>query len=689
MTWGGTTTKTRRVKPSYERWKPHAYQETASDFIANRGSGALFLDPGLGKTSIVLDAYCKLKKQKRIRRPMLVIAPLRVCQLVWRQEAEKWEQFRHLTFTFLHGKNKEKKLRDTSDVFLINPEGVPWLCGVYWGRSLPFDIVTIDELTRFKNAQSERHMALMPRLKGVRYRWGLTGTPIPNGYMDLFGQMKILDDGASLGFWFTHFRNKYFEKDYNGFTYSLRRGAKKAIEARIKPYALRMSADDYLQLPPLITDIRHVVMPTAARKKYEKLKKDTIVDLGGDTVSGDNAAAVYAKLKQMGNGAVYHGDGVLEPRKTIEIHKAKIEAIEDLVEELAGTPLLVGYEFNHDLARLRAALGDVPYLGKNVSGKKAEVIERNWNAGNIPILLAHPASAGHGLNLQMGHACHLAWFSMSWDYELYDQFIRRILRQGNKATHIFNHIFIVEDTIDNRNLEVINGKGLTQSKFFDALNSEIYREGKPAAPPSGATERDRNMVRKLSRRSKVKDQVEEDQVDDEDEDDGEEEPTPKTRRRRRASTDTEGTKRKLRRARQEDNGEDEDEDEDDGEDEDGEEPVQRRARRKFSKTVQKRLAADDDDGEEEEEEDDDEEEAPKPKRRGRPRKGGGNTTPTEGAKSKLVVEPANANIQDAREALYVAITAVRTRILNGGASDVELCQLSQALVQLFHALKDS
>lgn len=634
-----SNTRTRKIKPTYEMWVPHSYQVRATDFLLDRGSAALFLDPGLGKTSITLNAFVTLQEEGEVKR-MLVVAPLRVCQLVWEQEAKRWEQFRHLKFTLLHGPSKENRLRDDSDVFLINPEGVKWLCDMYWGRSLPFDIVTIDELTKFKNAQSIRHKSLLPRLKRVRRRWGLTGTPIPNGYLDLFGQMKILDDGASLGQYYSHFRNKYFEKDYTGFNWDLRRGSAKAIEAAIKPYVLRMSAEDYLELPQLIEDIRTVQMPAKARKRYEQMKNDLITELEGETIEAGNAAAAYSKLKQMANGAVYHGDDIMSPRKVVHLHDAKIEAIGELIEELSGTPLLVGYEFNHDLHRLRKALGaDIPYLGSGVSGKKAAEIERAWNNGELPVLLAHPASAGHGLNFQRGNACHIAWFSTTWDYELYDQFLRRVLRQGNNAPRVFNHIFIVENTIDIKTRDAILNKGMTQTAFFDALNAEIYQDGKTAAPTNGAhsTEKEHIMVRKLSRKSKKQDDYEEPE-DEMEEDEEEEEEQPKRRTRRSAKSS--GTKRKLRgrKAAKEEPEEDEDEDEED-EDED-EKPARKKARGRFSKAVREKLDEDEDEDEDGEEEDDgeeEEEEKPAPRKRRAP------------SRAKKAAEPEEVEDDDAEE----------------------------------------
>ena len=592
--FGGTTTKTRRLKPSHEHWNAHDYQLRAVDHLKNNAVAALFLDPGLGKTSITLAAFSELQDEG-VAKKMLVIAPLRVCQLVWEQEGALWTQFKHLKFTLLHGPNKSQKLKEESDIYLINPEGCAWLCNKFYGKRLPFDTVCIDELTKFKNGQAVRHKALLPRINKVARKWGLTGTPIPNGYLDLWGQVKILDGGGALGQWFSHYRNKYFEKDFSGFSYTLRRGATTQIEEAISPYVLRMSADDYLDMPPLL-DVPHIVrMPAKARKVYNKMKKDLVADLPGGTVEAGNVAAVYSKLKQMGNGAVYSGDGVLEPRKTIEIHDAKLEAIAELVEELQGTPVMIAYEFKHDLKRLRALLGkDTPYIGAGVTGRQAKQIEKDWNAGEIPVLLVHPQSAGHGLNLQKGDAHHIAWFSITWDYELYDQLIRRLLRQGNKSVTIFNHLFIVEDTIDIKSLDAIQGKQLTQNGFLNALNAEIFHDGKPdTSPEYEATESERTMVERLSRRNKTKKaepEAEAPEVEEVETEEVEEE-TPRQSRRRQSA-------RKLR------GGDDEPAELPEGDGDEDEE-----AKAKFSKGVQDQL-----DGDEPEEPEADDEPAPKKRR---------------------------------------------------------------------------
>ena len=583
---------TRLIEPESKIWVPHDYQKRAEKFLTDNQAAALFLDPGLGKTSITLSAFDKLRSLG-IAKKMLVIAPLRVCQLVWEQEGQEWDQFKHLKFALLHGSKKNQLLRSDADIFLINPEGVAWLTKKYFKKKTKvqrwiFDTVTIDELTRFKNAQSVRHKALMPFMAGTTRRWGLTGTPIPNGYLDLFGQMKVLDGGLSLGQWFTRFRDKYFEADYSGFKYLLRRGGSKNIEAAIKPYVLRMAANDYLTLPPRIDDIRSVVMPKEARKIYEEMKKEMVAQLEEGTIEAGNSAAVYSKLKQMANGAVYAGDGVFEPKKVIYIHDAKIEALAELVEELAGTPLLVGYEFKHDLARLQEVFPDAPYIGSGVTGDQVKQIEKDWNANKLPILFAHPASAGHGLNFQKGNAFHIAWFSATWDYELYDQFIKRVLRQGNKATTVFNHIFIVEDTIDNKTREAILQKGFTQDAFCDALNAEIYHSGKTATQPKMGNEEDADMaVKKLSRRS-TRPPVEEEEYQEPANAPAEEDEQEEAPRRTSARTSTRSTNAKLRGAAAQD-------EDDDNEDEQA--PTRQSARSRFSKAVRDEI-------------DDEEEEAP-------------------------------------------------------------------------------
>lgn len=495
MTPHGATTLIRRVPPSHKPWNAHPYQAQAVKHLLSAHAAALFLDPGLGKTSIVLKAFDTLRAGGRVKS-MLVIAPLRVCQTVWRQEGQKWTDFRHLSFSLLHGSKKDTALKAPADVYLINPEGVAWLTKKIQGRSLGvlFDIVTIDELTKFKNSQSVRSKALRKVIRGVKARWGLTGSPAPNGYMDLFGQFLVLDDGAALGRFITKYRDDYFQLGYDGFTYDLMMGADKRIEARIAPYVLRMSHKDYLQLPPLIPDPRYLEMEPGARKLYNDMAKTMVSQLPGGVVTAGNSAAAYSKLKQMANGAVYDTNHKYE-----ELHRTKIEAVEDLLEELSGQQLLLAYEFNHDIERLTKHFGSaLVVLPSGATERVTQEIVNGWNSGKIRFLACHPASAAHGLNLQESACAHIAWFCPIWDLELYQQFLQRVWRQGTTATRIVNHMFIMRDTLDEEALDALSDKDTSQSRLLNRLNAILHGAENPAAGGAAET-RSQVMALKMSR----------------------------------------------------------------------------------------------------------------------------------------------------------------------------------------------
>lgn len=478
--------------------------ERAVWHLVDRHSAGLPLRPGYRKTSITLAAFCELREQGAART-MLVVAPLKVCRNTWRQEGAKWEQFKDLKFVLLHGPKKDEALKQEGDVYLINPEGVDWLAKKFFGRSLPFDIVCIDELTKFKNSQSERVKKLRPRLAGVRYRWGLTGSLNPNGHMDLFGQMLMLDDGAALGRYITHFRDNYFRMGWDGFTYELVPGGEQRIAERLAPYWFHLEDHEKLQLPQVIPDERVIVLTPAAQKLYDKMKKDMVATLPQGVITAANAAACYSKLAQMANGAVY-----LEGKTAWAlIHDEKLDALEDLMSELNGEQMLIAYEFNHDFERLRERFGVVdkvtgqkvlPYLGKGVTAAQEDMWIRAWNRGELPYLFCHPASAGHGLNLQEGNAAHLCWFSPIWDFELWDQFIGRICRSGTLAVQIVNHILVVKGTIDELKVEALGDKDTTQGRFLRVLNTEIRRSAETlTAGESSGTRGAAPMVARLSR----------------------------------------------------------------------------------------------------------------------------------------------------------------------------------------------
>lgn len=463
----------RRVEPTHQSWDAavRPYQERADDFLCSHGAAGLFLRPGMGKTGVVLRAFLRLQ-EANIASQMLVIAPKRVCELVWAQEAQKWTEFRNLRFSQLAGLDADKRkkaLKADADIYLINPESVPWLCDQYFGKQrLPFDTITIDELTRFKNSAALRSKKLQKFADKTSRMWGLTGTPAPNGYMDLFGQMKMLDGGAALGRYITQYRDRYFILGRDGFSFDLRPESAALIEEAIAPYIMYERAEDHIDLPTLVDNKIMLDLAPAQRKLYREMKKDMIVQLDGQTVTAANAAAAYAKLSQMANGAVY-----TSAPNYVELHSVKLDAVEELLEELQGQPVIIAYEFNHDLERLQKRFPWLRHIGGGVSSKDAAEIEGAWNRNELPALALHPASAAHGLNLQIGSACNICWFSQTWDAELYDQLINRIRRSGSAATHVFNHKLIVKDTIDGEKSDAVDGKETTQKRLLDALKSEL------------------------------------------------------------------------------------------------------------------------------------------------------------------------------------------------------------------------
>jgi len=478
-------------KPSSKPWQPHAYQKKAVKFLLEHAASALFLDPGLGKTSITLAAI-KLLKQKKVLDKVLLIAPLRVCYSVWPKEVEKWQDFHGLRVQVLHGSKKDEALKADADVYVINPEGLEWLLQVKktktpsgktkvdvdlrrW-KALGFDTLVVDELSKFKHVATNRFKALKLVLSTFRRRWGLTGSPASNGLLDLFGQCFVLDQGRTLGPYISHYRMKYFVPSHDGFSWNIREGAEDEIYERINPLALRMAADDYLDMPTLIENNIRVDLPPNVMEVYDRLENDLIAKLGDGIVVASNAAAASMKCRQVANGGIYLDPEVealvklpKSKREWANLHTEKVDALAELIEELQGSPLLVAYDFEHDLDRLRERLGkDIPYIGGGVTAKRSAELEQLWNAGKLPVLLGHPQAMAHGLNLQeMGN--HVCWHSLTWDYELYDQFIRRVLRQGNKSKKVFVHHIIARGTVDEVVLAAVKSKRRGQNALFDAL----------------------------------------------------------------------------------------------------------------------------------------------------------------------------------------------------------------------------
>jgi SNF2 family DNA or RNA helicase len=452
-------------------WQPHSYQEKARNFLLSHPNGALFLDPGLGKTSITLAALLELRKKMPLK--VLVIAPLRVCYDVWPKEIEQWANFNGITYSILHGLRKGTALQQDVELYIINPDGLSWL---FANPKLPeFNMLIIDELSKFKHVNTQRFKKLRKYLASFEYRWGLTGSPAANGLLDLFGQALILDMGKSLGSYITHYRLTYFT-NVRPFIWTLKSGADKLIYEKLDDLALRIG-DDVLDMPELVNNNIRVSLPSQAMTLYRKLEQEMIVLFEQQKITAASAAALSTKCRQIANGAVYTAPnvdpstGLLEPRtkKWTPIHDAKLLALKDLIDELQGKPLLVAYEFEHDVARLRDDFPHGVFTGDYPVEKLPSIIKK-WNNGEIPVLFGHPQSIGHGLNLQKG-GNHICWFSLTWNYELYDQFNRRLLRQGNENSHVYIHHLIAEDTIDEVLLKSLQRKEKGQRALFSAIEA--------------------------------------------------------------------------------------------------------------------------------------------------------------------------------------------------------------------------
>ena len=483
-------------------WTPLKYQLSAAKFLIERAEAGLLMDPGLRKTSCTLAALKVLFKRKMCRR-VLVLAPLRVCYGVWPEEVKKWKDFEHFRVVVLHGPDKDKKLQEDADIYVMNYEGLDWLLGaekvvgktgkVSTGYSLKNfktlspEILVCDESTKLKKSDTARFKSMKQILGKFHRRWILTGTPAPNGLLDLFGQAYVMDQGKSLGPYITHYKSKYFMPvDRMGYTWVPQPGAQEKIYEALAPYVLRLDARDYLELPELIENDIVVDLPPKVRKIYDDLELDFLALLdSGEVVTSPSTATAIISLRQIANGALYRKAAISDdadgfsagPREWTELHSAKIEALQELIESLQGSPLLVAYAFKHDLARLRAALGkDVPYIGSGVTGPQTADIVRRWNAGEIPVLLGHPASMGHGLNMQDA-GNQVAWFAPNYDLELYDQFNKRVLRSGNTNSHVTVHRFIARHTVDEMIVAALRRKAKGQSALLDALKE--YRATKP------------------------------------------------------------------------------------------------------------------------------------------------------------------------------------------------------------------
>lgn len=400
---------------------------------------------------------------------ILVVAPLRVARNTWSDEIEKWDHLHHLTFAIAVGSEKERleALKKQADITMINRENLQWLIEKS-GQPFGYDMVVIDELSSFKNHQAKRFKALMKVRPKVKRIVGLTGTPSSNGLMDLFAEFKILDMGVRLGRFIGQYRNTYFKPDkVNGpivYSYKPLPGAEDVIYEKISDITISMKAADHLKMPELVNTKYMVYLSEKEKKKYEDMKAELVLELPEGEITAANAASLSGKLSQMANGAVYADD-----ESILAIHDRKLDALEDIIESANGKPLLIAYWFKHDLIRIEQRLTE-----KKISFQKldSDASMKKWNKGELPVALIHPASAGHGLNLQSGGST-LVWFGITWSLELYQQTVARLYRQGqNSRTVTVIHI-LTQGTVDEKIMKALAEKDSTQSALIDAVKAEL------------------------------------------------------------------------------------------------------------------------------------------------------------------------------------------------------------------------
>ena len=442
-------------------YSPHQYQDFATNFILENPVAAIFLDCGLGKTVITLTAIDELLHDSFVVSKVLIIAPLRVARDTWHAEIQKWSHLSNLTYAVAVGSTAKRiaALQQRAEVTIINRENVDWLVS---HNTFDFDMVVIDELSSFKSRQARRFKALMRVRPMVKRIVGLTGTPSSNGLMDLWAEFRLLDMGKRLGRFIGHYRDEFFLPDRRNqqivFSYKPKAGAEEEIYRRISDITISMKSADYLKLPPLVMTTKTVVMTAKERRIYDSLKRDLVVSVGDTDIDAVSAAALSNKLLQMAGGAVYDGDGTAHA-----IHDQKLDGLEDLVESANGKPVLVAYWFKHEAERIKERL--------KVREIKTSRDITDWNAGKIPVALIHPASAGHGLNLQAGGSI-LIWFSLTWSLELYQQTNARLYRQGQKDTVSIIHI-ITEGTIDEDVMKALERKDKTQTALIEAVKANL------------------------------------------------------------------------------------------------------------------------------------------------------------------------------------------------------------------------
>ena len=451
------------------QYEPHEYQSFATNYIEHHTISALLIDMGLGKTVITLTALFDLLFDSFEIHKVLVVAPLRVGLISWPDELKKWDHLHFLKYSIVIGSEMKrlKALEAKADIYIINRENLEWLV-MESGYKFDFDTIVIDELSSFKNGRSKRHKALMQVRPYVRRIIGLTGTPAGNGLMDLWAEFNCLDYGHRLGKFITRYRQEYFiPNKRNGmvvFSYKPQVGAEERIYNKINDITISMKAIDHLKMPELIEINRYVYLDQMDQEKYDDFQKQWITEIEYAEITSANAAVLTGKLVQLANGSVYTDDGY-----ALDFHNEKLNELESIIEEANGKPLLVAYWFKHDLERIRKRLDKLGVIYKTLD--KEDNI-RQWNNKELQVGLIHPASAGHGLNLQSGGNT-LVWFGLTWSLELYQQTIARLYRQGQTSRSVVVMHIVTSDTVDEIILAALKDKDMTQKRLIDAVKAKV------------------------------------------------------------------------------------------------------------------------------------------------------------------------------------------------------------------------
>ena len=448
-------------------FKLHNYQKHCVDKIINDNNVGLFLDMGLGKTLITLTSVNELLYNRFEINKVLVIAPKKVAEATWQNEIAKWPHLKHLRYSTVLGTERQriKALNTPADIYIINRENVVWLVDLY-KNNWPFDTVVCDEFSSFKSHQSKRFKALKSVKPHINRLIGLTGTPSPNGLLDLWSQVYLLDGGQRLGKSYHGFRANYFKSDYMGYSYEPIPDTEKIVTEKISDICVSMKADDYLDLPDAIDSVIPVCLTPKAKKQYEDMEKKMVLEIAdAELIDATSAAALSNKLLQLANGAIYDED-----HNYHEIHDCKIEAFMELIEQLNGKSALVFYNYQHDLVRLQEALAKTKLRVKKLEGAQDQ---NDWNSGEIDILLTHPASSAYGLNLQQG-GNHVIWFGLNWNYELYVQANKRLHRQGQTEKVIIHHL-VTQNTRDEDVMAALEKKENVQNYVLESLKARIKK----------------------------------------------------------------------------------------------------------------------------------------------------------------------------------------------------------------------